>query len=106
MVVKKLDFFKYVCYNIYILKIKDGNQMNTVKMERKVISKKNFQAILNSLKGNDFLEITKTADGYEARATANGNKASNIKKGDVLIKAVRSHSAYIVWLLPNLMISD
>jgi len=102
---KKLDIFISVCYNIYILKIRMVIKMNEVKMERKVIDKKNFQAILKSLKGNDFLEITKTADGYEARATEDGNKASNIKKGDVLIKATRSHSAYYVRHFPNLLIS-
>jgi hypothetical protein len=62
-------------------------------METKIINKNNLQAILKSLRGTSFCEVTKVNNGYEVIASRNGK---NISKGDVLLKAMKGNNGYLV----------
>ena len=62
-------------------------------MKTILLNKRNLQAILKSLRGTKYLEITKLENGYEVTANQDGK---SIKKGDVLLKAMKGTNGYLV----------
>ena len=72
-------------------------------MKTILLNKRNLQAILKSLRATKYLEVTKLDNGYEVTANQDGK---SIKKGDVLLKAMKGTNGYLVRAQEGLLMAS